>query len=79
MLPERERLGVALLAAGKAAEAEAAFRAELKKHPGNPRALFGVWRSLEAQKRSASAARHDFTAAWSGADVTLGDDLYPRR
>ena len=79
LLPERERLGVALLAAGKAAEAERVFRAELTKHPRNPRALYGVWKSVEAQHRDARAAQRDFTAAWSGADVTLGDDLYPRR
>ena len=79
LLPERERLGVVLLAAGRATEAEATFNAELKKHAGNPRALFGVWKSLAAQRRDASAAQRDFTAAWSGADITLGDDLYPRR
>ena len=79
LLPERERLGVVLLASGHAAGAEAVFRAELAKHPGNPRALFGVWKSLEAQKRNAAAAERDFKAAWSGADITLGDDLYPRR
>ena len=78
LLPERERLGVVLLAAGKATEAEATFRAELKKHPGNPRALFGVWKSLEAQRRDVSSAQRDFAAAWSGADIVLGDDLYPR-
>jgi hypothetical protein len=79
LLPERERLGVALLAAGKAAEAEVIFRTELAKHRGNPRALFGVWRSLTAQRRDASAARRNFEFAWSGADITLGDDLYARR
>ena len=79
LLPERERLGVVLLAAGKAAEAARAFRAELQKHPRNPRALYGVWKSLDAQQRDARAAQRDFTAAWSGADITLSDDLYPRR
>lgn len=79
LLPERERLGVVLLGAGRAPDAESAFRAELKKHSGNPRALFGAWKSLEAQRRDASAAQRDFETAWSGADITLGDDLYPRR
>jgi hypothetical protein len=79
LLPERERLGVALLVAGKAADAEAAFRAELVKHPGNPRAFFGVWKSLEAQHRDVTAAKQAFEAAWKGADVALGDDLYPVR
>jgi hypothetical protein len=79
LLPERERLGAVQLVAGKAAAAEAAFRAELKKHPKNPRAMFGLWKSLEAQNRNSSAAERDFTSAWSGADITLGNDLYPRR
>ena len=79
LLPERERLGVVLLAAGMPAKAAQTFRAELKKHPANPRALFGLWKSLEAQRRDARTAQRDFTAAWSGADVTLGDDLYPHR
>lgn len=77
LLPERERLGVVRLASGDGAGAEAVFRAELLKHPGNPRALFGVWKSLEAQKRNATAAMRDFKAAWSAADITLGPDLYP--
>ena len=79
LLPERERLGIALLAAGRADEAERVFRAELDKHARNPRALYGVWKSLEAQHRDARAAHRDFTAAWAGADISLGDDLYPPR
>jgi hypothetical protein len=79
LLPERERLGVALLKAGRASEAESVFRDELAKHPRNPRALFGVWKSLQAQRRDATSAQHAFADAWAGADVVLGDDLYPRR
>jgi hypothetical protein len=41
--------------------------------------LFGAWKSVEAQKRDASAEQRAFAAAWSGADITLGEDLYPRR
>ena len=80
LLPERERLGVALLAAKRAAQAEAVFRAELVAHPGNPRALHGVWQSLELRHKSgASVARRQFDDAWRSADVVLGSDLYPRR
>ncbi len=80
LLPERERLGVALLAAGKAADAERVFRADLRKHVGNPRSLFGLWRALEAQRSPAAAqARKEFDAAWTGADVQLKDDLHPKR
>ena len=80
LLPERERLGVALLAAKRAAQAEAVFRAELVAHPGNPRALHGVWQSLESRHKSgASVARQQFDDAWRSADVVLGTDLFPRR
>lgn len=80
LLPERERLGVTLLKAGKAADAEAVFRADLVKHVDNPRLLFGLWRSLEAQKKyMATETRERFEKAWAAADVTLGPDLYATR
>lgn len=80
LLPERERLGASLLAAGKASEAEHTFRADLLKHVGNPRSLYGVFLSLEAEHSSAAAAaKSAFDAAWRSADVVLGPDLYPRR
>ncbi len=73
LLPEREALGTALLKAGRAAEAEKAFRADLDRNRLNPRSLFGVWKSLEQQGRTADAAtaRKEFESAWRGADVTL--------
>jgi hypothetical protein len=80
LLPERERLGVALLSASRAADAEKVFRADLVKNVGNPRSLYGLYRSLEAQKKyMATDTKTAFTKAWAGADVTLGDDLYPAR
>jgi tetratricopeptide (TPR) repeat protein len=71
--PVRETLGAALLASGKAAEAERLFREDLKYNPGNGRSLFGVWRSLEAQgkKVEAARARSEFRRVWAVADVTL--------
>ena len=71
--PVRETLGAALLASGKAAEAERLFREDLKYNPGNGRSLFGVWRSLEAQGKKAEAARarSEFQRVWAVADVTL--------
>jgi hypothetical protein len=80
LIPERERLGAVLLKAGKHAEAEKVFRADLTKNVGNPRSLFGLWRSLEAQRKPEAAATKElFDKAWAGADVTLGDDLYSAR
>ncbi len=77
MLPERERLGAALLKAKKAAEAETVFREDLVKHVGNPRSLYGLFRSLEAQRKyAATETKHQFETAWAAADVQIGDDLY---
>src|SRR5262249_19039319 len=50
--PVRESLGGALLRAGKAMEAEAVFRDDLRLNPRNGRSLFGLMKSLEAQKRT---------------------------
>jgi len=71
--PVRESLGAALLRASKPAEAEAVFREDLVHSPHNPRSLFGLWKSLEAQKKSAEAqqARQQFESAWKQADTQL--------
>ncbi len=71
--PVRESLGGALLRSGRAAEAEKVFREELERNPRNPRSLFGLWRSLEAQKRAVDAGfvRQQFDTAWAGAATEL--------
>jgi len=71
--PTRESLGAALLQDGKAAEAEAVFRADLERNQRNPRSLFGLWRSLQAQNKTADAdwVHRQFEAAWQGADSQL--------
>jgi tetratricopeptide (TPR) repeat protein len=71
--PVRHSLGLALLRAGRAAEAEAVYREDLKRFPRNGWALYGLARSLEAQGKTAeaAAANSEFRAAWSDADVTL--------
>jgi tetratricopeptide (TPR) repeat protein len=75
--PVRESLGAALLQNGQAERAEAVFRADLQQHPRNPRSLFGLMRSLEAQNKSAGAEdlRREYEAAWKNADkpLDLGD------
>jgi tetratricopeptide (TPR) repeat protein len=72
-LPPRESLGAVLFTDGRYNEAEAAFRAELKAHAKNPRALFGLAECLQAQKKTAEAAtvRKEFEAGWKNADVKL--------
>ena len=71
--PVRESHGGALLRSGRAAEAEKVFRADLDKTPRNARSLFGLWKSLEAQKKTADAAlvKRQFEDAWKDATVTL--------
>jgi tetratricopeptide (TPR) repeat protein len=71
--PLRESLGGALLRSGRATEAEKVFREDLARHPRNGRSLFGLSKSLEAQKKIEAAAlvKAQFDAAWKNADVTL--------
>jgi tetratricopeptide (TPR) repeat protein len=71
--PVRESLGSALLLNGRADQAEAVFRADLQRYPHNPRSLFGLWKSLEQQKKTSEAERvqKEFEAAWKNADVPL--------
>jgi tetratricopeptide (TPR) repeat protein len=71
--PVRESLGATLLRANKPAEAETVFREDLQHNPHNPRSLFGLWKSLEAQKKTAEAqsVRQQFESAWKQADTQL--------
>jgi tetratricopeptide (TPR) repeat protein len=77
-IPSREALGRALMTSSRFEEAEKAFREDLVHHPGNGRALFGLWQSLKEQGKKAEAKRaeNDFKAAWKNADVKLAlEDL----
>jgi tetratricopeptide (TPR) repeat protein len=71
--PVRESLGGELARAGQYAEAEAVFRADLQRNPGNPRSLFGLLQALTAQNKAAASrsVRQRFEDAWKYADVTL--------
>jgi tetratricopeptide (TPR) repeat protein len=69
--PEREALGAALLRAGRPADAEAVYVAQLERTPRNGWSLYGLARSLRAQGRTEDAAEVEeaFTVAWERADV----------
>jgi tetratricopeptide (TPR) repeat protein len=71
--PTRQALGAVLLEAGRAPEAEAVYRADLKQYPSNGWSLYGLEASLRAQGRSDDAAivERGFAAAWARADVKL--------
>jgi predicted Zn-dependent protease len=69
----RQTLGAVLLQAGRAPAAEAVYREDLKRNPGNGWSLFGLAQSLRAQGKTAEAGRAEasFRTVWSQADVTL--------
>ncbi|MEA3063828.1 MAG: hypothetical protein QOJ27_256 [Sphingomonadales bacterium] len=70
--PVRHLLGAALLDAGRAGEAEAVYREDLKRQPGNGWALRGLAEALAAQGKSgAGAVRLQFEDAWRHADTRL--------
>jgi tetratricopeptide (TPR) repeat protein len=71
--PVRHLLGAALLREGKAQDAEDVYRVDLRRHPENGWALYGLAQSLMAQHKDAEAqsVRQHFDKAWKDADVTL--------
>lgn len=64
--PVRESLGAILFQMGKFQEAEEVFREELKKHPRNGRALFGLRETLKAQSKWVDSywVNEEFQKAW---------------
>src|SRR5439155_7551634 len=72
-LPLRQPLGAVLLAAERPAEAEKAYREDLKRYPRNGWSLYGLAQSLKAQGKAAEAAtvEEQFRKTWQKADVKL--------
>jgi tetratricopeptide (TPR) repeat protein len=79
--PPRHALGAALLAAGRAEEAETVYWDDLRRNPGNGWALFGAVEALKAQKKTELAAIVEarFKDRWSRADVPLGSSRAARQ
>jgi hypothetical protein len=76
--PVRESLGGEMLRAADLGHAETMFRADLTRHPRNPRSLFGLRETLRALGRTAEAERvdADLRGAWATPDTPLRiDDL----
>ena len=71
--PTRQALGAALLKAGKPADAETAYREDLKRYPGNGWSLYGLADALSARGRVTEAvkAKKRFASAWAHADFKL--------
>jgi tetratricopeptide (TPR) repeat protein len=78
LFPTRHLLGAELLAAGKAADAEAVYQEDLKRHPKNGWAYYGLSQALVAQKKDAeaAAAQKEFEQAWAKADVELAGTAF---
>jgi hypothetical protein len=62
-----------MLAAGKPADAEKAYREELARNPENGWSLHGLALALKAQgkKTEAQEAADRFAKAWANADIDL--------
>lgn len=71
--PTRQSLGLALLRAGRAAEAEEVYRRDLEQYPHNGWSTFGLIQALTAQNKTAEADEHrgHFEMMWGLADVEL--------
>lgn len=76
--PVRQLYGASLMEIGKAAEAEAVYREDLKRNPANGWSLYGLLSSLRAQGKAkeASAVEKRFREAWRYADTTLTSSRY---
>lgn len=78
IIPVRHSLGASLLQAGRYAEAEQVYRDDLKKHPANGWALFGLADSLEVQgkKTEALVVRAQFNKVWAQADTVIKSSCF---
>jgi tetratricopeptide (TPR) repeat protein len=71
--PVRHSLGAVLLQAKRAPEAEIVYWQDLREHPRNGWALFGLAQALRAQgnAEAAKAIDADFRKSWANADIKL--------
>ena len=67
----RHWLGAALIDAGRFAEAERVYRADLARHPHNGWSLVGLQRALHAQRKPTRSVDEDLRRSWARSDVTL--------
>ena len=72
-VPVRQELGMVLLRADRATEAEQVFRQDLKRFPGNGWSLRGLELALRGQGRKDEADRvkEKFRTVWSSADIDV--------
>jgi tetratricopeptide (TPR) repeat protein len=73
LIPTRHALGATLLDAGRAAEAEKVYRADLEKLPENGWSLYGLAKSLTLLGKNDEAAevQKRFEKVWQDADIKI--------
>jgi tetratricopeptide (TPR) repeat protein len=69
--PARHWLGAALVEAGRHADAERVYRADLKDHPHNGWSLVGLQQALKAQGKSTTDVDADLVNSWSRSDTWI--------
>ena len=67
----RHWLGAALLEAGRFADAERVYRAELEDHPNNGWSLFGLRQALDAQGKASPDVEAEFEKSWARSDTWM--------
>ena len=67
----RHWLGAALLQAGRFADAERVYRAELEDHPNNGWSLFGLNQALDAQGKASADVEAEFEKSWARSDTWM--------
>ena len=67
----RHWLGAALLEAKRPADAERAYREDIKAHPHNGWALLGLQQALKAQGKSDPAVDEDLAKSWARSDTWI--------
>ena len=79
--PPRQALGAILLEAGRPAEAETVYWADLKRHRNNGWSLFGLNQALRAQGKNddATLVEARFKKSWERADITPTSSRYGRQ
>jgi tetratricopeptide (TPR) repeat protein len=67
----RHWLGAALLQAGRFADAEQVYAADLKKHPHNGWSLLGLGQALNSQHKPYGDAAAEYDRAWARSDTWI--------
>lgn len=76
--PVRHALGATLLKEGKVLDAEAVYRQDLAKLPGNGWSLYGLARCYELQGniKDAKRMREYFNQVWKNADIKINSSCF---